>query len=274
MYAMRPSRRERVIALHCSGAGAGQWRHLGDTLGAQYHLFAPEHYGCASTGSWTGEHAFRLADEAARTIALFDEWQENIHLVGHSYGGAIALHVALARPDQIASMVLYEPSAFHLLRQLGAVGAEAANEIEMVAQRTRDGIVSGDYRGCMTAFVNYWNGAGAWDAMAPDLQRSLIRWAPKGPLDFQALLHEPTRLAAYRTLRCPVLIVRGEHAPKPSRLIAQTLSELLPNSRLVVVDRAGHMGPLTHAAEVSRLIARHIGAFHSDSIPIPSIANA
>jgi pimeloyl-ACP methyl ester carboxylesterase len=110
--------------------------------------------------------------------------------------------------------------------------------------------------------------------MAPDLQRSLIRWAPKGPLDFQALLHEPTRLAAYRTLRCPVLIVRGEHAPKPSRLIAQTLSELLPNSRLVVVDRAGHMGPLTHAAEVSRLIARHIGAFHSDSIPIPSIANA
>jgi pimeloyl-ACP methyl ester carboxylesterase len=239
---MRPSRRERVIALHCSGAGAGQWRHLGDTLGAQYHLFAPEHYGCASTGSWTGEHAFRLADEAARTIALFDEWQENIHLVGHSYGGAIALHVALARPDQIASMVLYEPSAFHLLRQLGAVGAEAANEIEMVAQRTRDGIVSGDYRGCMTAFVNYWNGAGAWDAMAPDLQRSLIRWAPKGPLDFQALLHEPTRRACAEALApdCANPVRAVAEQPPGRRRPGRPHGPADPCGRGVTADRQAH----------------------------------
>ena len=44
----------------------------------------------------------------------------------------------------------------------------------------------------------------------------------------------------------------------PTRVIAEGLSELLPVSRLMVIDGAGHMGPLTHAPEVSALIVRHI----------------
>ena len=99
-------------------------------------MLAPEHYGCESTGPWTGEHAFTLADEAARAIALIDQSEGKVHLVGHSYGGGVALHVALARPERIASMALYEPSAFHLLRQMGERGAEAFAEITSVARRT------------------------------------------------------------------------------------------------------------------------------------------
>ena len=65
VYPPRPTRRGRVIALHCSGSGASQWDHLAEALGGRYELLAPEHYGCESTGPWTGEHAFTLADEAA-----------------------------------------------------------------------------------------------------------------------------------------------------------------------------------------------------------------
>ena len=90
------------------------------------------------------------------------------------------------------------------------------------------------------------------------MQNALIRWAPKGPLDFQALIDDPTPASAYRALQFPVLILRGEHAPLPTRVIAEGLSELLPASRLMVIDGAGHMGPLTHAPEVSALIVRHI----------------
>ena len=52
-------------------------------------------------------------------------------------------------------------------------------------------------------------------------------------------------------------ILRGEHAPAPSRLVAERLFGLLPASRKMVVRGAGHMGPLTHASVVSRLIVRH-----------------
>jgi pimeloyl-ACP methyl ester carboxylesterase len=165
VHSPRPHRRARVIALHCSGAGASQWRDLAEALGSGYELLAPEHFGAESAGPWTGEHAFTLADEAARSIALIDEGEEKLHLVGHSYGGGVALNVAITRPDKIASMVLYEPSAFHLLRQMGGAGVSAYAEIASVAQRTSHGVVTGDYRGAVAGFVDYWNGAGTWDAI-------------------------------------------------------------------------------------------------------------
>lgn len=256
----RRARRTRVIALHCSGAGAGQWRSLRETLGPSYEVLAPEHYGCESTGPWTGRHAFTLGDEAARALDLIDMSEERIHLAGHSYGGGVALRVALARPDRIASLSLYEPSAFHLLRQMGGAGALAWAEITGVAQRLGEAVTSGDYRIGIAGFVDYWNGPGAWNELAPERQDALIRWTPKGPLDFHALFHEATPLYAYRALKFPVLMLRGERAPVPTRVIAEGLSEQLPDSRLTVVGGAGHMGPLTHASEVAARIAEHIRA--------------
>ena len=271
-YPPRPACRERVIALHCSGAGASQWRGFAEALGSRYEVLAPEHYGCESRGPWTGEHAFTLADEAARAIALIDDGEANVHLVGHSYGGGVALHVALARPGRIASMALYEPSAFHLLRQMGGPGAEAYAEIAGVARRICHGVVTGDYRGAVAAFVDYWNGPGSWDTLRPPVQNALIRWVPKGPLDFRALMDEPTPASAYRGLNFPVLTLRGEHAPTPTRVIAEGLSELLPASRLTVIGGAGHMGPLTHAPEVCALMVRHIADAEADAQPRPAEA--
>jgi pimeloyl-ACP methyl ester carboxylesterase len=250
--------RERVIALHCSGADARQWRRLGEMLDPKFELIAPEHYGCPSIGPWTGEHAFTLADEAARTIALIDAADRKVHLVAHSYGGGVALHVALARPDRIASLAIYEPSAFYLLRQLGDKGAAALAEIAAIAAETSKGVVSGDYRGAAAAFVDYWSGAGVWNVLEPALQQALVRWTPKAPLDFTALMEEPTPASAYARLRFPILIMRGEHAPAPTRLIAETLASLVRDARLAVIKGAGHMGPLTHAAEVNALVFGHI----------------
>jgi pimeloyl-ACP methyl ester carboxylesterase len=259
MSAWRPTRRETVIALHCSGAGANEWRSLGDKLGDRYELLAPEHYGSESTEPWSGEHIFTLADEAARTIARIDDREEKVHLVGHSYGGGVALQVALTRPHRIASMTLYEPSAFHLLRQMGVAGAEGHVEITKVARRVCRGILNGDYRGSTASFIDYWNGPGAWEAMPPAVQNALTSWMPKGPLEFGALINNPTHSSAYRALHFPTLIVRGEHAPLPTRLIAEWLPDLLPDCRLTVLETAGHMGPMTHASEVTQLIKQHLG---------------
>ncbi len=175
----RPARRGRVIALHCSGAGAGQWRALAEALGGQYEVEAPEHYGCESVGMWSGEHAFTLGDEAAKAIALIERSRDKVHLAGHSYGGGVALNVALTRPDRIASMALYEPSAFHLLTHMGEPGREASAEIAKVALGVCEGVLTGDYRGSIAAFVDYWNGAGAWNAMSPAVRDALVRWPPR-----------------------------------------------------------------------------------------------
>src|SRR5215510_10995593 len=278
VFPEEPERRKRAIALHCSGAGASQWRSLAQELGGGYEVLTPEHYGCESRGPWTGEHAFSLADDAERPIELIDESDQKVHLVGHSYGGGVALYVALNRPDKIASMTLYEPSAFHLLRQMGEAGAKAFAEISAVARRLSQCVIDGDYRAGVADFVDYWNDPGAWNAMRPEAQEALMRWAPKGPLDFRALFEDPTPATAYRALNFPVLILRGERAPMPTRAISERLLELLPRSRLKIIAGAGHMGPLTHASKVSEVIVRHVVAATLEngkrSQPIRSLTNS
>jgi pimeloyl-ACP methyl ester carboxylesterase len=260
VHLRQPWRRRRAIALHCSGIGASQWRYLEQRLAGRYEVLTPEHYGCESRGRWTGEHAFRLADEAARTLALIDGGREKVHLVGHSYGGAVALSVASARPDRIASLALYEPTALHLLRAMGDEGATALEEVAAVARKMGEGVIAGDYVGAAALFFDCWCGAGAWARLQPWMQTVFIRWAVKAPLECHALMEEPTPLIAYAGLSMPILVMRGEQAPHPARLIAELLSTILPNARLAVVDGAGHMGPLTHAAAVNALVDGHMDA--------------
>jgi pimeloyl-ACP methyl ester carboxylesterase len=247
-----------VIALHCSGSGAGQFRALGEALDARHGLVTPEHYGCDGVGPWTGAHTFTLADEAARTIELIDRSDWKVHLVGHSYGGAVALRAAIERPGRVASLSLYEPTAFHLLKGLGERGMRALAEIRAVAARTAQGVITGNYRGAAVSFIDYWGGPGAWAALRPATQSAVTRWMPKAPLDFRALIDEPTRATRYAGLRIPTLIFRGEKAPAPTRLIAEALQAAMPAARTEIVAGAGHMGPLTHTKEVNAAIVQHI----------------
>jgi hypothetical protein len=69
----------------------------------------------------------------------------------------------------------------------------------------------------------------------------------------------------------PVLVMHGEHAPRPSRTIATILPDLVPGARLATVAGAGHMGPLTHAAVVNALIVAHAGLRGAEATPPAAI---
>ena len=98
----------------------------------------------------------------------------------------------------------------------------------------------------------------------------LIRWLPKAPLDFRALMQEPGRLDDCRDLRFPVLILRGSLAPAPTATVATLLAGVLPDCTLEVFAGAGHMGPVTHAEEVAVRIRDFLSALNAkrDSHPV------
>ncbi len=101
-----------VIALHCSGSTGRQWNKLALSLGDRFTLIAPDLIGNGVNPHWSGTHRFCLADEAARIRRSSTGWTGDVHLVGHSYGGAVALRIAHERPARITSMALYEPRRF------------------------------------------------------------------------------------------------------------------------------------------------------------------
>jgi pimeloyl-ACP methyl ester carboxylesterase len=252
--------RPLVIALHCSGGTGRQWRPLSEALHDKADVVAPDLIGAPGSEPWCGAGPFTLKDETPPILALVDCCADPVHLVGHSYGAAVALSVAAERPDRIASLSIYEPTTFSLLLEMGHQERAALAEICAVAQSVDEGLLSGAYANASGQFFDYWNGAGTWSTLKANVQSELVRYLPKACLDFRALFDNPIRLEAYGALQCPVLILEGEHAPAPTKFIAHHLRSAIGRARRAVIAGAGHMGPLTHAGEVAERIAEHIRA--------------
>ena len=250
---------QTVLMLHCSGSSGGQWRSLATRLGPRYGALAPDLLGYGKAPNWTGGE-FSLAKEAALVRSLIGRAGEPVHLVGHSYGGAVALHIARTRPDLLKTLTLVEPSAFHLLRDGDATDAMALREITAVAADARAALAVGDYLGGFGRFVDYWSGPGSWADMGPEKRALFAPQLAKVVLDFHALLSEPAGIADVCDIEVPTLLVQGGGTTLPSRCVCARLRTALPNATFRVVQGAGHMLPLTHRDQVNALIAAHLGA--------------
>lgn len=256
--AIATQKNDVVLALHCSGGNAKQWRGLTHALDARYEVHTPEHFGTSAQHTWSSTKVLTLASEAEQSLQIIDQTDKNVHLVGHSYGGALALHIALARPERISSLSLFEPCAFHLLPKLGVFAAEEMSEITALAAAIQQHTTNGDNGSAMHRFVDYWNGEGAWFDMKPDHQENLMAWAPNATNAFDALFAEESVAQDYRHLDIPVQLLQGACSPNPVHVVSASLSRLLPDCEVARLPGVGHMGPLTHAEEVARLMAEHI----------------
>jgi pimeloyl-ACP methyl ester carboxylesterase len=254
---------EAVLLLHSSASSGAQWRSLMEMLQASCRLLAPDLYGYGETDPWLSDVPLRLTDEAMLADAVLAECDRPIHLIGHSYGGAIGLRFAVEQPERLLSLTLIEPVAFHLLRgaPVGAADHDLYGEIAGIATAITNAVRRGDDRGGMATFIDYWNGAGAWMQMNPELQNALARRTAKVALDFEATMNEPTPIAALGRIAVPVLVLRGSASPRPTRRIAELIAEVLPQAQLRTIEGAGHMLPLTHREAVNAVIAEHL--FHS-----------
>jgi pimeloyl-ACP methyl ester carboxylesterase len=249
-----------VIALHCSGGTGQQWQTLRQALGPTFSVISPNLIGYGDNPHWTGESPFELTDEARPIVGIIDGWNGPVHLVGHSYGGGVALRVAVERPARIASLSLYEPTAFHVLKAAGEYGQAALEEIRTLEAKVGRHVLAGAYGAATRCFVDYWNRAGTFEALKPDAQAELVRYVPKACLDFRALIEERTPLVAYRRLRVPLRLMIGQHAPAATELLARKLAAVMNPGALRVVAGAGHMGPTSNHDTVVKMIIEHIAA--------------
>ena len=107
--------RATVICLHSSGSTGGQWTALRSQLEATFQVLTPDFHGHGAGPAWHGPDEHIVAADVARVVRLANSVPGEIHLVGHSYGGAIALRVALYHPERVTSVAVYEPVVFRLL---------------------------------------------------------------------------------------------------------------------------------------------------------------
>jgi pimeloyl-ACP methyl ester carboxylesterase len=252
--------RQAVICLHASASSSRQWRALGARLGDRFRVVAPDLYGSGNSPQWADDRPLRIADEVAHLEDAFRGAGEPVHLVGHSYGGLIALHAALANPGRIRSLVLFEPVAFGVLLAEDP-DQPAAREVLAVQHDTEAAIARGDLGAAAERFIDYWMGTGAWaNMLAPQRAATAPTMLGVRP-QFGAILGEPTPLPAYAAVKVPTLFLTGTRSPAPSRAVARLLIATLPDVTAVELDGVGHMAPVTHPDLVNAAIDNHLVRF-------------
>lgn len=250
---------EPVICLHSSASSSAQWRPLFDRLAARFHVFAIDLYGAGRTPHWPGDRPLTLADEVALLAPIMAAVRGRVHVVGHSYGGAVALKLALAHRSRIASLTVFEPVLFSVLMAHDPE-SPAAREICAVRADTAAAVAAGDLARAGQRFVDYWMGPGAWARM-PDTRRESVAAAMEAiPGEFHAAFDEPAPLAAFAALDVPVLSMVGAESPASSRAIARLIAKTLPRVTEIEIEGVGHMAPVTHADRVNGLIEPHLDA--------------
>jgi pimeloyl-ACP methyl ester carboxylesterase len=84
-----------LVCVHSSASSSGQWRALMDRLSDGFRVIAVDLYGYGKSPAWPEGCRMYLDDEISLLEPAFRSAGDPFHLVGHSYGGAIALKAAL-----------------------------------------------------------------------------------------------------------------------------------------------------------------------------------
>ena len=245
-----------VVGLHCSGATGMQWAGLQNKLGAVRFL-APDLIGTPSRRQWNCAGSFSLSDEAEHVISEIESLGEPANIVGHSYGGALALHVARARPDLVKSLCLYEPTLFAVLASGTPEDKTLKTEINALAQAIQNGLEEDCYDYTAQIFTDFWGGLGAWQALSKERRDAMTDWIEKAPLDFAALLNEPE---AERIVvpDMPVTLLLGSETHSHT---ARIVDLLLGQSKCTAARKlrgADHLGPFTYKSRFEKEVLDHL----------------
>lgn len=256
-----------VVCIHSSASSSGQWRALTERLADRFRVIAVDLYGSGKTGAWPQDQPMHLDDEVALLRSVFRAAGDRFHLIGHSFGGAIALKAALADRDRLLSLTLYEPVLFSVL-MADAPESAAAREILAVRDDTIRLVDEGNFYISAQRFVDYWMGDGTW-AATPESRRPVLAAAMRAvKSEWYALLHESTPLSAFAAVHVPTLFLTGSKSKAPALAIARLLTAVLPRVRAKEIEGVGHMGPVTHPDTVNPLIERFL-----EAAPMPLGAN-
>ncbi len=252
-----------VLCVHCSGGTHRQWSRFADALMHRFRILAPDLHGHGGTPSPNMiKSTFNQDVEMVKTLG--EAVEGPLHLVGHSYGGFVALHAAMALQDGLLSLTLIEPSAFHLLQQESEM--EAWSEINKVASRQMTQVDQDDLEGSAAEFMAYWTGRSLEDSLA---ERSLKFIAPTMPSVasiWDNLFRQPYTLDDYSNFSFPTLLVRGTDTTLVAEKVTHLLSEAMADTRLVDIPGAGHMSPLTHPEAVITALHNHLDRYSDRSL--------
>jgi non-heme chloroperoxidase len=252
-----------LVFVHGSLGDLRIWRRQVKLFSARYRVIAYSrryHHPNAAPGEGDPEYTAALhADDLARLINALNLGPA--HLVTSSFGGCVALALAVTRPELVRSLVLAEPPLMPWLERIPG-GAPLAAAFYADAWRPAQlAFREGDPEQGVRFFLDGVIGQGAFDCLSAAGQRMILdnagemRAETLSPDIFPALT-----CADVAALDRPVLLLNGELSPRLFHLINGELARCLPRAIQAVIPHTSHAihaeNPPAYHAAVREFLAR------------------
>jgi pimeloyl-ACP methyl ester carboxylesterase len=248
-----------VMLVHSSVSGARQWRRLMEDLKDRFRIRAVNLFGYGKTPPWPAEATQSLDDQARLVEAALPADAGEIYLVGHSFGGSVAMKAAARLAGRVTKLVLLETKPFYLLAQSGRIDAFA--EAMGLRNCVKKSAARGEWATAAEKFADYWGGAGTWRQMALERRTAFAEALKPNFFEWDAVMNEATSVGQWaRLLPRATLAVYDPGTVLPIRDIAAILRRSCPWWLHKEVPGAGHMAPLTRPDLINPLVGSFLGS--------------
>lgn len=252
---------EPVLFLHGFAANLYTWRHLAPPLAAEQRVILADLKGFGQSpkprdGRYSIRHQASLVGTLARELAL-----QQLTLVGHSYGGAVALMLALRwcrhDPGRLRRLVLVSSAAYpQPLPPYMALAARPVLGPILLRLVSKEFLIR---RALQYAFHRSQRiERDAVRAYARPLQHAEARYALIQAVRQLVPPNVNALVARYPSIDVPTLILWGRHDRVIPLAVGQRLHREMPRSSLCVLDDCGHVPQEEKPAETLQAIRRFL----------------
>jgi len=251
-----------LILLHGFASSIVTWYRNMDDLARGQRVYAIDLKGWGLTDKPT-EGDYSMVAQAHHVRSFMRAMQiERAAIVGHSMGGAIAVHMAVEYPAATSGIVLIDPAGARGFPYLWIVSRlmdvpPVRRWASLIAQYTitNESLLS---FGMPRAYYNP-------DNLTHEMKRALLQpYRTHGFIDALINLTRDTRHSRLNgraaQVNCPALIIWGENDAVVPPADGQYFLNEIPDSKLIVLPKAGHLPHEERAADVNRLIREFVAS--------------
>jgi pimeloyl-ACP methyl ester carboxylesterase len=238
-----------ILLIHPAGSTASTWGAAGEQLARIGRVISYDRRGYARSG---GEPVRSISAHTADAAAVLESLvAEPAVVVGTSAGAAIAVDLAVRRPDLVRSVVAHE-FPWRFTRHLPtSTQIRALAEIGSFSLRGRHADAA---EALLRAAYSYRGGGSAWDAFPEEWRETARENARPALADFMNSIRSYPSATDLATVEVPVVCTCGARSPDAMFRLVRSLAAAIPAARTHRIEGAGHAAPFDATAAFVQVI--------------------
>ena len=242
-----------IVFIHGSYATTSTWKKIVQQLASTHHCISiklPGHCGMPDPDDFTAPNIDTELKIIESVIAELTE--QPIHLIGHSFGGVVALALALKGAVAIQELTLFEPVSTWVFESVG--DHAMTQQVNAFIQDYRQGISNNALYICGKV-IDFWGGEGAFEPLPDFIKDGMVPLTANNNRHWTLCENTEHPRTSLNLLTIPTKLVCGSASNPVAQAIVDHLSHELPNSKQYTIPGASHFLVTSHAIECLDIIS-------------------